>query len=110
MRFYLLPLLFAVVGACAEAPEPAEVTEPDPAPDTLERLAGFVDFNRPNKDGLYPIDLAIGNAKNLVVQFLLEKGAAYRCFCTRERLDALRASQQAQKQTVQQALPPRHLQ
>ena len=44
MRFYLLPFLFAVVAACAEAPEPAEVTEPDPAPDTLERLAGFVDL------------------------------------------------------------------
>ena len=29
---------------------------------------------------------------------LLRRGAAYRCFCTRERLDALREQQKAQKQ------------
>lgn len=31
------------------------------------------------------------------VQALLDKGAAYRCFCTRERLDALREQQRAAK-------------
>ena len=31
-------------------------------------------------------------------QILLDKGAAYRCFCTRERLDALRKEQMARKE------------
>lgn len=31
-------------------------------------------------------------------QELIDKGAAYRCFCTRERLDALREEQKAKKQ------------
>src|SRR3989344_5254474 len=31
---------------------------------------------------------------------LIEKNGAYHCFCTKERLDALRASQQASKQSV----------
>lgn len=34
-----------------------------------------------------------------VAQDLLEKGAAYRCFCTRERLDEMRAAQEAAKET-----------
>jgi glutamyl-tRNA synthetase len=33
------------------------------------------------------------------VQVLLERGHAYRCFCTRERLDALRETQKANKET-----------
>ena len=34
-----------------------------------------------------------------LVQELLERGLVYRCFCTRERLDALRAEQEKAKQT-----------
>ena len=34
------------------------------------------------------------------VETLLRKGHAFRCFCTKERLDALRAEQQANKQTT----------
>lgn len=33
-------------------------------------------------------------------QELIDKGAAYRCFCTRERLDALREEQKAKKQRI----------
>ncbi len=33
------------------------------------------------------------------VQRLLDSGAAYRCFCSKERLDQLRAAQQANRQT-----------
>lgn len=34
------------------------------------------------------------------IQTLLDKGHAFHCFCSRERLDALRAEQQAAKQTT----------
>jgi glutamyl-tRNA synthetase len=33
-----------------------------------------------------------------VIQTLLEQGSAYKCYCTRERLDALREQQMADKQ------------
>ena len=44
----------------------------------------------------------------LYVQQLLDADHAFYCFCTKERLDAVRAEQQANKQTTRYDDEPRH--
>ena len=46
---------------------------------------------------------------NEVIQQLLDSNCAYRCYCTRERLDAMRAEQQATKQKPRYDGHCRHL-
>ncbi len=64
-----------------------------------DKGGAFVPYHQSKRTSLYKEQ----------IEFLLEKGAAYRCFCTPERLDQMRKEQEARKQTTGYDRHCRHL-